>query len=88
MDRFKSDRGILGKVPGELISRAMGALPKPDAGQPEAITAEVDVPDIGRVRVRCQLTSSRHHRGRNWFWHAVHAELLDGPDGEAEMGGG
>ena len=59
--------GILGKVPSAFIFEAMNSLPKPDAGQPDRMIAEVDVPEIGRVRVRCKLASSRYHKGRNWF---------------------
>jgi len=72
---FYEPNGILAKIPGELISRAGQTLPAPDDGQPAELHAEIDVPDVGRVRYR--LMSSRHHKHANWFWTAVFAELVN-----------
>ena len=74
---FYEPNGILAKIPGELISRAGQTLPAPDDGQPAELHAEIDVPDVGRVRVRYRLMSSRHHKHTNWFWTAVFAELVN-----------
>lgn len=38
--------------------------------------AEVDVPDIGRVRIKYRLSSSSRGKWENWFWTAVFAEVV------------
>jgi len=81
---FDTDNGILRRIPGQFLSRAMNQLPRPDGGQPNLITTDVDVPNIGLVRVSCKLSSSKHHNSRNWFWNAFHAERVEG---EQDNGG-
>lgn len=68
--------GILTKVPGELIARASETLPPPGAGKPAEMQAEIDVPDIGRVRIKYRLKSSTRRKWTNWFWTAVFAEVV------------
>jgi hypothetical protein len=60
-----------------LIAHASHTVPPPGAGKPAELHAEIDVPDIGRVRVRYRLMSSRHHKHTNWFWNACFAELVN-----------
>jgi len=59
--------------PGELIAHASHTLPPPGAGKPAGLHAEIDVPEIGRVRVRYRLMSGRHHKHTNWFWKLASA---------------
>jgi len=49
---FNESNGILAKIPGALVSRGMDGFPPAGDGQPAEMQGEVDVPDIGRVRIR------------------------------------
>lgn len=71
---FYESNGILAKIPGALISKGSDALPPPSDGQPAEMSAMVDTPELGRVRITYKLSSSRHHKSRNWFWTAKFAE--------------
>lgn len=68
---------ILGKVPGALISAAMQLHGAAQSSSPREVVSEVDVPDVGRVRIKIRLMSSRHHRSTNWYWSAYFAELAE-----------
>lgn len=76
---FTHDRGILGNIPGEFISRAMKDFPPPDDKQPAERKAEVDAGHLGRVRITYELSSSKHHKCRNWFWAPTFAERVAEP---------
>ena len=73
---FYESNGILAKVPGELIARASQTLPPPGAGKPAELQAEMDVPDIDRVRIRYRLKNSTRGKWTNWFWTAFFAEVV------------
>ena len=74
MDPFDED-GILTQIRGDYIARALDMLPPPIAGEDTHATAEVEVPGIGRVRIRFELHSSRRGHSEHWFWTACYAEL-------------
>lgn len=76
---FIHDRGILGNIPGEFISRAMKDLPLPGDKQPAKMKGEIDAGHLGRVRITYELSSSTHHKSRNWFWAATFAERVAEP---------
>ena len=73
---FYEPNGILAKINGELISKAGQTLPPPDAGQPAELQAEIDVPTIGRVRIKYRLSSNLRGKWTNWFWSAYFAEVV------------
>jgi len=50
-------------------------LPPAVAGEDTNANVQVDVPGIGRVRIRFVLHSSRKGRELHWFWTATYAEL-------------
>lgn len=74
---FNESNGILAKIPGALVSRGMDGFPPAGDGQAAEMQGEVDVPDIGRVRIRYRLKCSRHHKNTHWFWGACFAELVN-----------
>jgi hypothetical protein len=76
MSDFYASSGVLAKVPGELIAQGSLTFPRPDAGQPAEMHAEVDHPYLGRVRITYQLASNRHHKSVNWYWKATFAEVV------------
>ena len=74
---FYVDNGVLARIPGQLIALASQTLPQPSAGKPPELHAEVDVPEIGRVRIRFRLKNSTRGKWTNWFWTAVFAEAVE-----------
>lgn len=72
------NNGILGKVPGALIAEAQQQHGPPGSSSPREVASEIDVPEVGRVRIKIQLKKSHHHRSTNWYWNAYFAELVDG----------
>ncbi len=66
--------GILPRIPGDYISAGSKMLPHPQEGAPAEASAELEVPDLGRVRIHYQLHSHRHGKSRRWHWVAVRAE--------------
>ena len=74
---FFEPNGILGQVDVPSLSAAFKQLPPPASGQPEKLQAVVDVPYVGSVRITFKLACSKHHKNRNWFWSAVHAEKIE-----------
>lgn len=71
------NNGILGKVPGALIAEAQQQHGVAGSSSPREVASEIDVPDVGRVRIKIRLMSSRHHRSTNWFWNAYFAEMVE-----------
>ena len=69
------DNGILAQIPGEHVARAGNLLPPAAAGEDSIATVLFEVPDVGYVRMRFKLMSSRRGKSRLWFWTATHAEL-------------
>jgi hypothetical protein len=61
----------LARIPGQYLSMAMGHLPAP-SDQPAS--GEVDVPEIGRVRVWFRMIKGR--RGARDFWTIERAERV------------
>ena len=74
---WNDSNGILGKVSGPLISAALQQHGRPDSTSPPEVMSEIDVPHVGRVRIKIRLMSSRHHRSTNWFWNAYFAEMVE-----------
>ncbi|WP_198087031.1 hypothetical protein [Variovorax sp. E3] len=71
----ESKNGILAKIPGDLIARGSQTLPRPADGQPEERHVVLDAGHLGRVRITYRLSRSQHHKSRNWFWTACHADV-------------
>lgn len=67
--------GILGRVPGPLVSH--GAQQLPQAG-PQELTQQrsvvLEVPGMGAVRITYALNSYKRGRSRHWHWLAVRAD--------------
>jgi hypothetical protein len=74
---WRANNGILGKVPGALISQAQQQHGPPSGTWPAGVVSESDWPDVGRVRIKIQLMSSRHHRSTNWFRNAYFAAMVE-----------
>lgn len=75
---WDDSNGILGKVPGALIAQAQQMQGVADSSSPSQVISEIDVPDVGRVRIKLRLNRARHHRSMHWYWNAYFAELVDG----------
>jgi hypothetical protein len=65
---------LLAAVPGHLIGAASLTLPDPATSPVDELAAEVDAPDVGRVRITYRRRRIRHHRSSRWAWLAVRAE--------------
>lgn len=74
---WNDSNGILGKVSGALISAAMQQHGAAESSSPREVVSEIDVPDVGRVRIKIRLMSSRHRRSTNYFWNAYFAEMVE-----------
>ncbi|XXQ53903.1 hypothetical protein ACA040_002585 [Xenophilus aerolatus] len=74
---WDDSNGILGKVPGALIAQAQQQHGVARSSSPSEVVSEIDVPDVGRVRIKIRLKSSRHHRATNYFWNAYFAEMVE-----------
>lgn len=68
--------GILAFVSGAQVSQAMQGLPACGADQPAKMTADVDVPGRGRVRITFERKRYRHYRNTFWIWTASRADLV------------
>jgi hypothetical protein len=70
--------GILGSVPGEVISAASHRLPPAEKAARDARhTVEIDGPDwVGRVRITFTLHRWKHGKAHMSGWVAVHAERV------------
>jgi len=68
------DNGILAKLTGADVAKAVLMCPDPDTAQGQERTVLIGTEYHGAVRVRCRLL--RLKRGRNLlrFWTAVRAE--------------
>jgi hypothetical protein len=67
------DSGMLAHIPAQYISAAIDRMPDPGAPTAKIRAVEIDVPELGRVRITCVLR-------RNWwrdhqFWSAVRADI-------------
>jgi hypothetical protein len=69
--------GWLIHLPVEDRSSAFNQLPQARDGEQAERFVEVDT-SLGRMRIRFELKSSKHHRSRNWFWSATWADKVDG----------
>jgi hypothetical protein len=63
-------------IRGADIGAAQRSLPPCGPASPEAMTAEVDAEDIGRVRIAFRKTQAKRHRTASWFWVAELADLV------------
>lgn len=68
-----NDNGILGRLPGELISAAMAQLPKPEEAPEKLATTTVQVPEVGSVRITCILRSEPRLKRR--YWSVLRADI-------------
>ena len=73
---FNESNGILAKIPGALVSRGMDGFPPAGDGQATEMQGEVDVPDIGRVRIRYRRKCGATTKNTHWFWAAFFAEVV------------
>lgn len=73
MLRVMSDNGILSRIPGQYISRALRTLPNAETATDEQMEATIDVPGIGAVRITAKRF--RHKKGKAvmYFWTAERA---------------
>ncbi len=70
------DNGILVKIRGEDISAGGKMLPPAGPRQPPELSAVVDTPDFGKVRITYRLKSSPRKKTGLWFWTACHAAVV------------
>lgn len=65
----------------ESLGDASAQLPRACAEQQAnpVRQVELDTPNLGRVRVRFELSSYKHYRNRFWQWCAVWVDKI-GPD--------
>ena len=68
------DNGVLGRVPGQYLSRGSAHLPPPEAASPDTWVA-VDAEAFGAYRVLFRVQLMRHQRHRHWAWLPVYAEV-------------
>jgi hypothetical protein len=80
MIEFGVDRGILVKIRGDDISAGLKLLPVARDGQPPELSAVVDTPDFGKVRITYRLKRSPRRMSNLWFWTACHAVAVPSPD--------
>lgn len=74
MKRLDEDNGLLPRMTGDLIAAALAKMPPAETATEKTGSAEVDVPQLGRVVVTCVLR--RDPRWRRKFWSAVRADLV------------
>jgi hypothetical protein len=74
---FKTDNGILGRIPGSAVAWGSHQLPQPREGQPAQMSTTVEAERMGLVRITYELMSSRHHKSRHWYWCAIYAEKAE-----------
>ena len=72
-DAGDEDNGILAKLTGSDVARAVRACPPPDAHSLER-TVLIGSEYHGAVRVTCRLLRLKRGRKRLVFWNAVSAE--------------
>ena len=65
-----SQNGILGRVPGDLISRGMASLPDAAAPGPDAHEVIIDARHLGRVRLSIERRKVKHGRHSHYYWSA------------------
>lgn len=70
------DNGILAKIPGEYVAKAILPLPKPTALRPDC-EVELDVPGIGRVRFTAHCHKSNHGKNVSYFWSVSKAVKVE-----------
>ncbi|MDM0029641.1 hypothetical protein [Variovorax saccharolyticus] len=73
---YDDHRGILTQIRGMYIAAAQNTLPPAGPDQPEVLTADIEVPNFGRLRITFERMSHLHGRVRTWFWTAVFAEVV------------
>lgn len=59
---------ILSRVRGEYVAMAAATLPDCKSCDLETLATEIDVPELGRVRVIFKRFKSRKGKSVNWFW--------------------
>ena len=81
--------GILVKVRADDIAAGSHLLPPAGPGQPVELTAVVDTPNLGKVRITYRLKRSPRKKTGIWFWTAGYAEVVAAerqtPDCRAEL---
>lgn len=75
MIEFGVDNGILVKIRGDDIAGGSHLLPPAGPGQPPKLSAVVDTPNYGPVRITYRLCKSPRRRVNLWFWTAFHAAV-------------
>lgn len=77
---FGVDNGILAKIRGDDVAAGGQLLPAAGPGQPPELSAVVDTPAFGKVRITYRLKSSPRKKTGLWFWTAFHAVAVPSSD--------
>jgi hypothetical protein len=71
----EADNGVLRRVGGEHVARALQQLPNPDTATHETAETFIEVPQLGRVRVTAVLKRNPRWKGHR-YWSAVRADQM------------
>ena len=70
----EDDNGILAKIGGEWISKALHNLPPAEASKEDTMVT-MDVPGMGMVRFSAKRLRHKHGKDVHYFWSAIRADL-------------
>ena len=62
---------------GDLISEGSKGFPPPESSAGTPRFSDLNVPDLGLVRIRYEASSFSHYRSRFWRWGAMWADRID-----------
>jgi hypothetical protein len=69
------DNGILARVGGPFIASGMANLQPASEVEPGTErTAELNVPELGKITITYRAATFKHGRSRRWHWVAVRAD--------------
>lgn len=72
------DNGILARIPGEYVARALDSLDDPASYTTyERIATELEVPSVGNVKFTCVCLRMRKGKSARNYWVAERAELVE-----------
>lgn len=75
--RWTPHNGWLTYVGYEHNGLGSKTLPPPGPGVKSPQMVDMDVPDLGRVRITYEAWTYRHHKSSNWAWRATWADKID-----------
>ena len=71
------DNGILSRIPGEHVARALDTLSDPAGYETyERTVTEIEVPSIGKIQFTCVCLKMRKGKSARKYWVAERAELV------------